>query len=239
MKIKTSLKRTLLSSVIGGGLLFAHAVSAQTVDIKITNLTQGMYFTPLLVSSHGDSVRLFEAGTTASSSLQAMAEGGDISSLATETSDLGAINIENPAAGVLAPTTSTEITDFDTGTNSSLSIVAMLLPTNDGFVGLDGWSIPETAGTYTIYLNAYDAGTEANDEVVNGGGAPGTLGIPANPGANGGEDATGVTTSETNQSIHIHRGNVGDTDAEGGISDVDSRIHRWLNPVAKVIVTVK
>jgi hypothetical protein len=39
--------------------------------------------------------------------------------------------------------------------------------------------------------------------------------------------------------VHIHRGNLGDTDITGGISDVDSRIHRWLNPVAKVTVTVK
>lgn len=128
---------------------------------------------------------------------------------------------------------------FDTGDQKYLSILAMLLPTNDGFVGLDAWSIPEQPGDYTLYLNAYDAGTEVNDEIVNGGGAPGTPGIPANPGANGGMNGTGVTTIENNNSVHIHRGNIGDTDAAGGASDVDARIHRWLNPVAKVIVTVK
>ena len=53
------------------------------------------------------------------------------------------------------------------------------------------------------------------------------------------KQATGVTSTESNQMVHIHRGNIGDTDATGGISDVDSRIHRWLNPVAKVTVTVK
>lgn len=49
---------------------------------------------------------------------------------------------------------------------------------------------------------------------------------------------TGVTSEESNTTVHIHRGNVGDTMVEGGASDLDSRIHRWLNPVAKVTITV-
>jgi len=213
--------------------------AAQTVDVEVTNLTQGIFFTPLLVSAHDSSTHLFEAGQSATTELQAMAEGGDISGLVTATAALGAVNSENPASGLLAPSTSTQVSDLDTGSNTHLSIVGMLLPTNDGFAGLNGWEIPQDAGTYTIYLNGYDAGTEANNELVNGGAAPGVLGIPANPGGNGGTGASGVTTTETNQTVHIHRGNVGDTDVSGGVSDVDSRIHRWLNPVAKVVVTVK
>jgi hypothetical protein len=168
-----------------------------------------------------------------------MAEGGDISGLVSIADGVGAVSSENSAAGLLAPGTSTMITDMTTGANDRLSIVAMMLPTNDGFMGLDSWKVPETAGTYTVYVNAYDAGTEANDEIVNGGGAPGVAGIPADPGENDGDNATGVTSTESNKMVHIHRGNLGDTDITGGISDVDSRIHRWLNPVAKVTVTVK
>jgi hypothetical protein len=115
----------------------------------------------------------------------------------------------------------------------------MMLPTNDGFIGLDGWEIPAEVGTYTIYLNGYDAGTEVNDEIidtVNGGADDG---IPAAPGMDAGTGASGVTDMEANQTVHIHRGNTGDTSLTAGISDVDSRIHRWLNPVAKVVVTVK
>ncbi len=224
-------------------LIFAsHIATAQMVDVEITNLTQGMYFTPLLVSAHDSTTHLFEAGEAATPELQAMAEGGDISGLVSATAAIGAVNSENPASGLLAPSSSTQVSDLDTLTNTHLSVTAMLLPTNDAFVGLNAWEIPLQAGTYTVYLNAYDAGTEANDEVVNGGGASGVLGIPVNPGGNGGNGgngATGVTTTETNQTVHIHRGNVGDTDLSGGVSDVDSRIHRWLNPVAKVVVTVK
>ena len=146
---------------------------------------------------------------------------------------------ENPAGGLLGPAATANITSFDTDERAYLSIAAMILPTNDGFVGLDSWPIPSEPGNYTLYLNAYDAGSEANDEIVNGGGALGVPGIPVNPGANGGTNASGVTSAEPNNSVHIHRGNVGDTDETGGISDVDSRIHRWLNPVAKVVITVE
>ena len=36
----------------------------------------------------------------------------------------------------------------------------MLIPTNDAFVGMDSIEIPTEPGTYTYYLNAYDAGTD-------------------------------------------------------------------------------
>lgn len=219
--------------------MLSSPVMAEILDIELTNLTQGIYFTPLLVTAHPDTADLFSVGAFASAELQAMAEGGDITGLVTLGDSVGAESIANPASGLLAPGTSVMIPDMSIGVNDRLSIVAMLLPTNDGFVGLDSWKIPEAAGTYTLYLNAYDAGTEANDEIVNGGGAPGVAGIPANPGGNGGTNASGVTTTEANQMIHVHRGNIGDTNATGGISDVDSRIHRWLNPVAKVTITVK
>jgi len=122
--------------------------------------------------------------------------------------------------------------------NMYLSIVSMMLPTNDGFIGLNAWSIPTEAGTYTMTLSAYDAGTEANDEMITGGGAPGVAGIPAAPGGDAGVDGTGVTTNEGNSTIHIHRGSLGDDDLTGGKSDLDNTVHRWLNPVARVTVIV-
>lgn len=76
------------------GLVSVNSYSA-TVDISITNLTQGIYFTPLLISAHGD-VHLFELGSTASPELQAMAEGGDISGLASAVSALGAVVWKTP-----------------------------------------------------------------------------------------------------------------------------------------------
>jgi hypothetical protein len=233
----TLFKKAVKPLLIALPLISAQPAFAADVSVEITNLTHGIYFTPILISSHGADSDLFEVGEAASTELQTMAEGGDISGLDTLLVNEGAINVTNPAEGLLAPAASTSAT-LDTETNGYLSIVAMMLPTNDGFIGLDNWSIPSEAGTYTVYLNAYDAGTEANDEIVNGGGAINTPGIPANPGSNGGSDGTGVTTEESNETVHIHRGSVGDIDATGGASDLDSRVHRWLNPVARVVITV-
>ncbi len=214
-------------------------VQAEIVDIEITNLTHAMHFTPLVITAHDSETSLFVAGEAASSELQAMAEGGDISGLESILSGTSASTASNPAAGLLAPTSSTMVSELDTAENTHLSIVGMILPTNDGFVGLNGWEIPTTPDTYTIYLNAYDAGTEVNDEIVNGGGAPGAAGIPVIPGMDVTTTASGVTNTEQNTLVHIHRGNIGDTNTDGGASDLDSRVHRWLNPVAKVVVTVK
>jgi len=213
---------------------------AQDLDITVTNLSQGLYFTPILTAAHTSDSSIFSVASAASSELQAMAEGGDISGLVSMLSNANANASENPASGLLAPAMSTSYMISNDSDNTKLSLTAMILPSNDGFVGLDSWTIPTEAGTYTIMLNAYDAGTEANDELlIDGGGAPGTAGIPAAPGGSGGSGGSGVTDSETNMMVHIHRGTLGDDDAMAGKSDLDNRVHRWLNPVAKLTVVVK
>lgn len=221
--------------------LFASAGLAHSADLEVTvqNLTQGIYFTPILISAHSNDASLFELGETASVELQAMAEGGDISGLVSATEALSANNIANPAEGLLGPAMSTTASVTTDEGNDVLSIVAMMLPTNDGFIGLDNWAIPEAPGTYTIYLNAYDAGTEANDE-IRGSGAPGEAGLPVPPPLEDvvGNNGVGVTATVANDSVHIHPGNIGDDDATGGVSDVDNTVQRWLNPVAKVTVVV-
>lgn len=220
------------------GSLLTTPVMAQNLDISIINLTHGTYFTPLLVSAHTDGNHLFQPGTPASTHLQAMAEGGDISGLTADMAAISADSAVNPAGGLLAPGASVQFSITTSSGNDYLSLTAMLLPTNDGFVGLDAMPIPTVAGTYHYKLNGYDAGTEANDEIVNGGGTPGVPGIPADPGGANGTGASGVTNTEANTMVHIHRGVLGDTDPNGGISDLDSRVHRWLNPVAELVITV-
>ncbi|RJG42608.1 spondin domain-containing protein [Motilimonas pumila] len=227
-------------SLLLGASMTSQLAFAQDIDIKVQNLSQGLYFTPLVIAAHNDSGYLFELGQSASGELQAMAEGGDISGLVNIANSIGANVIENPAAGLLAPAAHTSASVMTTDGNMYLSVSAMILPSNDGFVGLDRWPIPAAAGTYHIYLNAYDAGTEANNElVVDGSGAPGVLGIPAAPGMDAGSGGSGVTSTEQNTMVHVHRGNLGDDDLTSGHSDLDNTVHRWLNPVAKLTVTVK
>ena len=215
--------------------------SAAEIRVTVKNLTNGTWFTPLLITAHDRHTDLFETGEPASASLQAMAEGGDISLLLADVGGEDADTVANPAGGLLNPGGSTPgvFLDTDRTRNKYLSIVAMLLPTNDGFVGLDSLRIPLLPGTYTYYLHGYDAGTEANDELITGGGAPGEPGIPADPGGAAGINGTGAVDFDANTTVHIHPSVVGDTDPEGGISDLDSTIHRWQNPVAEVIIKVR
>ena len=233
------MKKLIIGLLVAGSLgSMSVMASDRHMSIEVTNLTNAIYFTPLLISIHNADAHIFQLGTAASASLQAMAEGGDISGLDTDLAAVGANNTLNPAGGLLAPGTSATATLTAARQNRFLSVAAMLLPTNDGFVGLDAISLPKKKGTYTYYLNGYDAGTEGNDEIINGGGAPGTPGIPADPGGNSGTGGSGVTGADHNTTVHVHRGIVGDTDATGGASDLNSVVHQWNNPVARVVITV-
>ncbi len=255
MKLRTITQAVALT------LLSTGAAQAVELTVNITNLTQGMLFTPRLLVAHTANVDLFEPGTTASEGLTAIAEGGDTGILA------GALDAEfandqrnQTFGGPLAAASTSADYIFETDDHPYLSLVTMLIPTNDAFAGLDHWVIPTTPGTYTVTLNAYDAGTEANDEINSGtstltgpgGVALGGVGVPgmATPAptqANLGSGGTGVALesvggvledSGAEGSVHIHRNVLGDTDATGGRSDLDSTVHRWLNPVARMTITV-
>ena len=149
--------RKLCTALALGLGLGASVANAADIEVEVTNMTHGIYFTPLLVISHDGDSHLFQVGMAASTALQAMAEGGAIDDLVAAQDAAGAVSASDAA------------------------------------------------------------------------------GIPASPGGNG---ETGVTATEATTVVHIHRGNHGDTDPAGGVSDVDSRVHRWLNPVARVVITV-
>jgi hypothetical protein len=232
--------RNLLGSI---ALLLSPAALAAEYDysIEVLNLTGGTYFTPLLVAAHPASTGLFTPGMPASANLRSMAEGGAIAPLAMDLMNAGAKTLENPAAGLLAPGASTRavLQNLDAA-NNRLSIVAMLLPSNDGFVALNAMPLPTQKGTYTYWLNAYDAGTEANNE-IRGSGAPGQPGMPVPPPLESkvGTGGTGVVGAQAEGFVHIHRGVLGDLDMSAGTSDINAAQQRWLNPIARVTVTVE
>ena len=227
------MKKTLLLTASLSALLSAN-LFATDISVKVTNLTKGINFTPILISAHPNTAGTFTSGTAASPEIQAMAEGGDISGLVTQLGTNSQFD-NNPAGGLLGAgaNTTAEITSLATE-NTNLTILSMMLPTNDAFIALNNITIPTETGTYTYYLNAYDAGTELNTELASD--------IPGPPlTQSGGTGVVPYTTATPveNGFIHIHRGTLGDDNATGGKSDLDPTIHRWLNPVAKVELTVK
>jgi hypothetical protein len=235
------MKKTLLTVAALILALPATQSLAAKYKIEITNLTNANYFTPILTAAHKKELDMFEVGEPASDPLQAIAEGGDIGPMMSALEDGGAATFvaQTPsAAPVLAPGETAVALLNAKGQNRRLSLAAMILPTNDAFIGLDSINIRRSASR-TCYLYGYDAGTEANNELLNpgAGGAPGVLGIPGDPSGLAGINGSGVSDSDFNPTVHIHRGIVGDDDNLGGVSDLDRSSHRWQNPVARVTVT--
>lgn len=266
------MKKILLTSSVFTAL--SMGANAVELSVTLTNLTQGMTFTPRLLVAHTAALDLFEPGTTASTPLAWVAEAGVIGDTDNEASagnnfesvlnapENADLNAWQAFGGLLAPATTSAVYTFETDDHAYLSMVAMLIPTNDAFVGLDSIKIPTEPGTYRYDLNAYDAGTELNDEInpatstateAGTGNALGGYGVPGFAGAGAasvsdiGSGATGVSAEidgnnevmdGTDGPVHIHRGVLGDLDSTAGKSDLDASVHRWLNPVARITIVV-
>jgi len=120
--------------------------------ITVTNLTAGQPMSPVLVTSN----TIFSVGESASVGLEKLVESG------TNTELLDA----NGVSGVALLTPGASETLSLTTSSSTLSIATMLVKTNDAFAGVNAYHISHLANAQseTIYLNVYDAGTEANTE---------------------------------------------------------------------------
>jgi len=209
----------------------------------VINLTHGTYLSPVLVAAHLKGDGSFPGpGATASPSIRKLAESGDVTDFQTD------ILNDNPSAvtQILNGSAHTKVapgesvsTVISTGSNDRLTVVAKLLPTNDGFTALNSIDIPTNSGVYYYGLNALDAGTEANDElVVPNGDTVGVQGIGPDSDITTGINGTNTVGPDTNTMVHVHRGVLGDNDPSGGRSDLDSTTQRWLNPVARVVIEV-
>ncbi len=208
--------RKLLSFMaIAAAMIVAGNASAQTYEIRITNLTRGQIMSPAVIATHSNRVRMFKVGKKASAGLAALAEDADASGLTAALDDAGAEVTEwVMAAGPLLPgaTQSVEITIAD---GDFLSLASMLVTTNDAFAGLDSYDLSTLAGRRHFTIPAYDAGSEANNESC--------AKIPGPPCGSGGARAR----SDREGFVHIHAGIRGD-------GDLPKMTYDWRNPVMRV-----
>lgn len=162
-----------------------HAHAQQQVQISFENLqpTDGFYLTPVFAGFSDGSFDIFDPGTAASASLEALAEDGMVGGLQADftANGVGQQTVFANAAGfagapVLDPG---EVATQVLGLNASsgvLNFATMLIPTNDSFLGNGtGITIIDAAGNFTgnqtiefSFADIWDAGTEVND----------TFGIP-------------------------------------------------------------
>lgn len=137
------IRRCTLATAIAGLLVGAlPAAHATDYEVTVTNLTSGVHFSPLVLAAHPESARVFAPGMPASEELRAVAEGGDATALAAALESLGAAVALDDMLLAPGETRTFLVSDGGNPENTRLSIAGMLLPTNDGFVGLDSLALP-------------------------------------------------------------------------------------------------
>lgn len=168
-----------LGTLALGGTTLAGAQQDGTRSYRVTvaNLTAGQPFTPVLAVVHTAAVELFAVGEPATAEIQALAENGDLDplvELAGETEAVRGAGVgtaplvpQADPAGTGNPFYESVTVEADAGGDELfLSVVCMLIATNDGIVGVDTVPLPEAVNeSRTYYANGYDVGTEVNTEL--------------------------------------------------------------------------
>lgn len=149
------------------------------LTVTLTNTSENQPMTPPVVVLHNapgseNGVRLFEGGQPASDGIIAIAENGNnaplvgvVESLVGDSVSAFAVGFEDPSApGPLLPgQTSTVHLDL-ASEDQVMSIVSMVVCTNDGFSGADSHTLSADASE-TFTLPIYDAGSETNVLALN------------------------------------------------------------------------
>lgn len=203
--------------------------SPRNYTIKVTNLTANQPLSPVAVIAHQSGYSTFVSGQSASVALEHLAEGGSNTEILAEASANSNFLQQGSGAAAIGPGGSETITLSDIQSDPStieLSILSMLVNTNDAFVALNGYDLSRlnVNDSVNVMLNVYDAGTEGNTE------ANGTIPGPANGGT--GFDAS--RAGDVNR-VYIHPGVVSADD--GLATSVLNQSHRFDNPGAMITIS--
>lgn len=202
--------------------------------VTISNLTAGQPFTPPVLLTHSSRTGVFGLGDQASAEIQALAENGNSVPLVTALS--GDVHVAQVVEGTapLVPANNPGGTPFESsatftisthGNARYLSIVSMLICTNDGFTGVDTVRLPSKKRT--VFSVAYDARTEQNTEDFADMVPPcqGLIGVSSD------DMGTGMTNPLLSEDgvVIPHAG------INGG-ADLQPAVHGWGDPVAKIVI---
>jgi hypothetical protein len=168
----------LLSASLFGGLASGAAGAPKNWHVKVTNLTSGQPFSPPLWAVHTKKRHLWQVGQQATNGAALIAE----DAFATPLLALLQSDPKVRAAALALPPVTDPVTpppippggvrEFDITTQGKfgrLSMIWMLVRSNDAFSGLDSLKLEparkqKKPKTRTLLVNAYDAGTEKNNE---------------------------------------------------------------------------
>lgn len=185
--------------------------------VTVTNITRGQILSPAVVVSHSGQINLFSLGSPASPGLAAVAEDANNGPLVAALSGNPRVKEVKVMGGPIPPGNSASMTIAGARGRGQISVVAMLVTTNDAFYALNGVSAPREGSTSQFSV-AYDAGSERNNEDCDF--------IPGPPCGNAGvRDTVGAEGF-----VHVHAG-------IHGIADLKPDMHDWRNPVALIAIT--
>ncbi len=180
---------TIALMAVASTLSIASVASAETMTVKVTieNLApdKGLVITPLWVGFHDGSFDVFNSGQSASASLETLAENGITDAIAGDFTASGAGSVQATILGpgiqpndthhLTPPGKSTTMTfTVDSDSDRYLSYAAMIVPSNDAFIGNENPTAIEIFDRQGHFKGAdvvingngiWDAGTEVNDEM--------------------------------------------------------------------------
>ena len=198
-------------------------------EVTIINMAAGQLLSPPLVATHTQDLRVFAVGDAAREGIRVIAEEGRNTALAAELSDdpdIGAVvAAETPVHRVGGPGSSSMTLMVESrGAADRLSAAMMVGCTNDGFTGLSSVELSRSFVAVDYYAAAYDAGTEANDQlyahIPDGCAALGPVPVAA--------DGMNLRTAN-NDPITMHPGIVPN---EGDLTAA----YAWGEPIVKISV---
>ncbi|MEH6348161.1 MAG: spondin domain-containing protein [Bermanella sp.] len=231
MKYLNKRSTTLAMTILTASLLSACGSSSDDDDVEVsyevtlTNLTSNQPLSPLAVQLHNTAYQAWEVGSVASESLEMLAEGGDNTAFLA----VDSANVYNgvSGSGAVAPGITQSLSiSADEATDMQLTLVTMLVNTNDAFAGKTGLDLSDLAMGESMkhFLPVYDAGTEGNSELA------GTIPGPADDGGEGFNMAR-----DDVDFVARHPGVVG---MDHGYSEsVLNSTHSFDSPVAVLTVT--
>lgn len=203
--------------------------TSREYQVTVTNLSAAQPFSPLAVVVHDADWAAYTLGAPASVPLERIAESGDNAEFLAEATASENVYTAQSGAGVLLPGLSeTLVLETDSEEAAYLSLVTMLVNTNDAITGMNTIDIGSLAvgETITHHLRSYDAGTEANSETADT--------IPGPAAAGGAQEGFNAARDDLLDQILVHPGVV--TSDDGLAVSTLTHVNRWDNPVAHLLI---
>ena len=208
-------------------------VADATFEVQVTNLTLAQPLSPVAVMMHRAGFNSFIDGEPASAALELLAEEGDNADVLGEVTaaaeHLASGSTTGPVAALSAADPVVLSFPSDQLDDVRLTIISMLVHTNDAFSGVNAADISDMAvGDSLIFTGpTWDAGTENNDE----------LGSEI-PGPDFGGEGFNAARDDLIDRVRFHQGVVTSASIESGLatSSLQER-HRFDNPTTQIVVS--